>query len=187
MHKAIFLDRDGTINVDTGYTYKIEDLKFEEGAVEGLKLLQGSGFKLIIVTGQSGIGRGYYTEEYYHRFMQHMRSELRRKGVNIERDYFCPHHPEKGKGKYRVDCECRKPKIRMLKMAASDFGLDLSRCWVVGDKTDDIEMGRRANCRTVLVRTGKGGKDGNFKVTPEYTADNLLDAARYIISNSKDF
>ena len=104
MNKAIFLDKDGTINIDTGYTYKIEDLKFEKGAIKGLQLLQNSNYKLIIVTGQSGIGRGYYTEEDYFKFMQHMYSQLRRDGIKIDRDYFCPHHPEKAIGEYKISC-----------------------------------------------------------------------------------
>ncbi|MBI4159202.1 D-glycero-beta-D-manno-heptose 1,7-bisphosphate 7-phosphatase [Candidatus Woesearchaeota archaeon] len=186
MNRAIFLDRDGTINVDVEYVHNIEDLRFEEGAIEGLRLLQNlREYKLIIITGQSGIGRGYYTEDDYHRFMDEMYRQFRLNGIVIDGEYFCPHHPEKGKGIYRIDCECRKPKIGMLEQAAREFGIDLSKSWVIGDKTDDIEMGRIAGCRTVLVRTGKGGKDGNFSITPNYTADNLLDAARYIFENSQ--
>ena len=93
MNKAIFLDRDGTINVDTGYTHKVEDLRFEKGAVEALRLAQNSDYLLIIITGQSGIGRGRYSEEDYHRFMKHMYSQLDLHGININGDYFCPHHP----------------------------------------------------------------------------------------------
>jgi len=182
MNKAIFLDRDGTINVDTGYTYKVEDLKFEQGAIEALQLLQTSDYKLIIVTGQSGIGRGRYSEGDYHRFMKHMYSQLALHGISINGDYFCPHHPSEGIGKYKIDCECRKPGIGMLEQAVSDHQIDLSQSWVVGDKTDDIKMGENAVCKTVLVRTGKAGKDGNFEIAPTHTSKNLLEAIKHILS-----
>ncbi|MBU2639699.1 MAG: D-glycero-beta-D-manno-heptose 1,7-bisphosphate 7-phosphatase [Nanoarchaeota archaeon] len=185
MNKAIFLDRDGIINVDTGYTHRIEDLEFEQGAIEGLKLLQSSGFKRIIVTGQSGIGRGYYSEEDYHIFMREMSTRLRMHRITIDGIYFCPHHPEKAIGKYKMDCNCRKPKIGMLEQAVTDHGIDLQQSWVVGDKTDDIEMGTRADCKTILVRTGKAGNDGHFKVSPTYVADNLLKAAQIIQKNER--
>lgn len=182
MNKAVFLDRDGTINVDKGYVYKVEDFEFEKGAIEGLKVLQHSGYQLIIITGQSGIGRGYYLEDDYHKFMEHMYQQLAKHNVRISGEYFCPHHPEKGIGRYEVDCECRKPKTRMLEKAVQDHHIDLPDSWVIGDKTDDIEMGRRAGCRTILVKTGKAGKDGNFEVKPDYTAENLLEAAKYMLS-----
>ena len=185
-NRAVLIDRDGTINIDVEYIHRIEDLRFEEEAIEGLRLLQGfPGYKLIIVTGQSGIGRGYYTEQDYHNFMEEMYRQFKLNGIVIDGEYFCPHHPEKGKGIYKVDCECRKPKIGMLEQAARDFNIDISQSWVVGDKTEDIEMGRVAKCRTVLVRTGKAGRDGNFEVTPSYTANSLLEAARYIVENSQ--
>lgn len=183
MNRAVLIDRDGTINFDAGYTYRVEDLRFEKNALKGLRLLQTSDYLLIIVTGQSGIGRGMYTEQDYHKFMKAMYEKFRIAGINIDGEYFCPHHPKEGIVKYKIDCECRKPKTGMLEHAAKDFGIDLSQSWVIGDKTDDIEMGRRAGCKTVLVRTGKGGKDGNFNINPDYTANDLLDAANHIIAN----
>jgi len=182
MNKALLLDRDGTINVDTGYTHKLEDLKFEDRAIEALKLAQRSSYKLIIVTGQSGIARGIYTERDYHRFMEDMYTELVQHGIKIDGEYFCPHHPEEGIGDYRVDCDCRKPKTGLLKKAVKDHKINLSQSWVIGDKTDDIEMGRRAGCKTLLVRTGKAGKDRHFKVTPTHIAKNLLEGVEYILS-----
>ncbi len=180
MDKAIFLDRDGTINVDKGYVYKVEDLEFVEKAVEGLKLLQKSEYQLIIITGQSGIGRGKYLEEDYHKFMDHMYLQLVRHNILIDGEYFCPHHPENGIGEYKVDCECRKPKIGMLEKAAREFDIDLNESWVIGDKTDDIEMGRRAGCRTILVKTGKAGEDGNYDAKSDYVARDLLEVAEII-------
>src|SRR3989344_2891245 len=141
--KAVFLDRDGTINIDTGYTYKVEDLRLEQKAIQGLKIMQNLGYLLVIVTGQSGIGRGFYTEQDYQRFMEKLSSMLEENGIKIVRDYFCPHHPTEGIGKYKLDCQCRKPKPRLLEKAAKELKIDLSESWVIGDKTDDIEMGRR--------------------------------------------
>ena len=180
MSKAIFLDRDGTINVDKEYVYKVEDFEFEKGAVQGLKLLQNLGYRLIIVTGQSGIGRGKYSEEDYHKFMNYLYLQLGRRNILIDGEYFCPHHPEKGIGKYKKDCNCRKPKTGMLEKAVEKLGVNLKESLVIGDKTDDIEMGRRAGCKTILVKTGKAGKDGNYKVTPDYIADSLEEAAKII-------
>jgi len=183
MNKAIFLDRDGTINVDTGFVHKIH--KFEKGAVKGLKLLQNLNCKLIIVTGQSGIARGYYTEQDYHKFMKNMYSDFKKYKIKIEKDYFCPHHPKEGIGKYKINCDCRKPKIGMVKKASKDFNIDLSKSWVIGDKTDDIKMGENAGCKTILLKTGYAGKDGHFKVIPNYTAENLYKAAQIILENDK--
>ena len=180
MNKAIFLDRDGTINIDKEYVYKVEDFEFEKGAIEGLKILQKLGHQLIIVTGQSGIGRGKYSEEDYHRFMDHMYLQLARHNILIDGEYFCPHHPEKGLEEYKIDCNCRKPKTGMLEKAVKEFNINLNESWLIGDKTDDIEMGRRAGCKTILVKTGKAGKDGNYRVKPDYVAENLLEVARII-------
>lgn len=175
MNKAIFLDRDGTINVDTGYTHKIKDLEFEQKAIQGLQILQNLGYKLIIITGQSGIGRNYYSEQDYHKFMNELYRRLKKEGIKIEKDYFCPHAPED-------NCNCRKPKTKMLEQAITDFNINISKSWVIGDKTDDIEMGRRANCRTILVKTSKAGEDGHFNIKPDFIAKNLAESADYILS-----
>jgi UDP-N-acetylmuramoyl-tripeptide--D-alanyl-D-alanine ligase len=186
--KAIFLDRDGVINVDVGYTHKIEDLAFEQGAIEGLKKLSGSDYLLIITTGQSGIGRGKYTEGDYNLFMGALLDELKRNDVRIDVTYFCPHHPEKAMGDYKKDCECRKPKTGMIAQSKEDFRkkgieIDIEGSYVIGDKTDDIKMGENAGCKTILVmcRSGKQGKDNHYQVSPTHVAQNLDDAADWIL------
>lgn len=186
MNRAVFLDRDGTINVDRGYAHTVEGFEFERGVIQGLRILQSLEYQLIIVTGQSGIGRGDYSEGDYHRFMEHMYLQLAMEGVFIDGEYFCPHHPERGIGDYKVDCECRKPKTGMLEQAVKYFDISLKGSWVIGDKTDDIEMGRRAGCKTVLVKTGKAGNDGNFQVRPNYVAENLEAAAEIIKNETKN-
>lgn len=180
MHKAVFLDRDGTINVDTAYLHKPEDFEFIPGSIEAIKILQDLGYKRIVTTSQSGIGRGYYTEKDMESVNEHMTSELAKEGVTIDGIYFCPHHAEEGIGKYKVECKCRKPMTGLIDEAVAEHDIDLAQSYVIGDKTDDILMGKNAGCRTVLVRTGKGGKDGHFDVQPDYTADNLLEAAKRI-------
>ncbi len=188
---AIFLDRDGTITVDIpgGYTYKIEDLKFEEGAIEGLRMLKD--YLLIITTGQSGIGRGLYSDEQYHLFSEAMLKVLKQEGISIAATYYCSHHPEKGLGEYRVHGMCREAKTGMIEQAVREFqdrGIDieLSSSFVIGDKTDDGLMGNRAGCRSILVRcpSGKKGEDGHYICHWDYTANNLQDAAQWILEGS---
>jgi len=181
MNKAIFLDRDGVINEDLDYVYKVEDLKFIPRAVDGLKLLNELKYKLIIVTGQSGIGRGYYSEESMDKFHEHMLQILRKEGIVINAIYFCPHHAEKGIGKYKIECECRKPKTGMIDNAKKDFDIELKESYIIGDKTDDIVMGKNAGCKTILVLTGKAGNDKNYDVKPDFIAKDLYHAAKLIL------
>ncbi|MDF2550641.1 MAG: D-glycero-beta-D-manno-heptose,7-bisphosphate 7-phosphatase [Chlamydiales bacterium] len=187
--KVIFLDRDGTINVDPpqGYAHRIADFAFEEGAREGLKLLQSMGFSLTIVTGQSGIGRGFYTEDDFANFQRHLLAELALDGIQIDHTYFCPHHPTQALPPYRVDCRCRKPGIALIERAIHDYQLDgievdLAASFVIGDKTDDGMMGNRAGCRSLLVTTksGKKGLDGHFNCRWDGSFPNLLKAAEWI-------
>ena len=185
MNKAVFLDRDGTINVDRAYLYKLEEFRFEPGAVEGMKILQDEGYRIIIITGQSGIGRGYYSEEDFHNLMTHMQRELEERGIKIEGYLFCPHHPTKGIEKYRIDCSCRKPKTGMLEEATEKWSIDISISWAIGDKTADIKMANNFGIKSILVKTGKGGEDREHPdINPTYTADNLLGAARIIQNES---
>jgi len=175
-NKAVFLDRDGTINIDFGYTHKIKDLEIFPNAMEGLKLLQDSGYKRIIITNQSGIARGYFTEEDYHTFMEEMYTRLGKEGINFNGEYFCPHHPDD-------NCNCRKPKTGMLEQAAKDFNLDLNTCWMIGDSVSDIQAGKNAYCRTIHVLTGKEYTEPIKKA--DFIANNLVDAANYILSQNK--
>lgn len=193
MNKAIFLDRDGTLNIDDkdvsiphldktvkGYVHKIKDWEWLPKALEGLKLMSELNFKLIIITNQSGIGRGYFNEDDFNTLHQYVKHKLLDQGVKIEGIYVCPHYVEKVDGKIKIACECRKPRIGMIKQAAKDHDIDLSQSFVIGDKTADIEMGCRAGCKTILVRTGKGGRDKEFEVNPDFIAQDLYDAAEHI-------
>ena len=146
--KAIFLDRDGVINVDHGYVGKVEEFHFIEGIFEALRKLQQKGYKLFIVTNQSGIGRGYYSEADFLKLTEWMLKELQKEGVEIEEVAYCPHHPDDG-------CGCRKPEPGMIDYLAKKYGIDLKSSWMIGDKPSDLEAGRRAGVGgTILLDEG---------------------------------
>ena len=158
MKKAIFLDRDGTINVEKDYIYKSEDLVFEEGSIEALKTFKNLGYILIVVSNQSGIARGYFTEADLNIFNNNMNEILKKNGVEITEFYCCPHHPD-GIGKYKKVCECRKPNNKMIEDAIEKYNIDRAKSYMIGDKISDIEAGLKSNLKTVLVKTGYGLKD----------------------------
>ena len=158
MKKAIFLDRDGTINVEKDYIYKSEDLVFEEGTIEALKTFKNLGYILIVVSNQSGIARGYFTEADLNIFNNNMNEILKKNGVEITEFYCCPHHPD-GIGKYKKVCECRKPNNKMIEDAIKKYNIDREKSYMIGDKISDIGAGLKSNLKTVLVKTGYGLKD----------------------------
>jgi D-glycero-D-manno-heptose 1,7-bisphosphate phosphatase len=166
---AVFFDRDGTLMRDVDYCGDPANVVVFPGASEALQKLKQRGYKILVITNQSGIGRGYFTEENYRAVE---REVLRQIGQElIEATYFCPHLPNQ-------NCQCRKPEPGMVKQAADEHGLDLSRSFFVGDKESDLECGRKAGVKTVLVRTGYG-KDVDASL-PDFSAQDL-DAAADII------
>ena len=158
MKKAIFLDRDGTINVEKDYIYKSEDLVFEEGSIEALKTFKNLGYILIVVSNQSGIAKGYFTEADLNIFNNNMNEILKKNGVEITEFYCCPHHPD-GIGEYKKVCECRKPNNKMIEDAIKKYNIDREKSYMIGDKISDIGAGLKSNLKTVLVKTGYGLKD----------------------------
>ena len=150
-NKAVFLDRDGTINVDKHYLYKIEEFEFLSGAVEGMRALQEAGYLLIIVTNQSGIGRGYYTEEAFHTLNQWMIETLERQGVHITAVYYCPHLPDAALPEYRQECSCRKPKLGMYYQAAKEWNIDFTKSIAIGDNLRDCAICQAEGCRGILI------------------------------------
>ncbi len=172
MKPAIFLDRDGTLIEEVNYLSRVEDLRLFPSTVEAVKALKSSGFLVIVVTNQSGIGRGIFDERAMHDIHDQIQIEL--DGV-IDQFYFCPHLPCDG-------CACRKPGLGMIQAAQADFEIDLTRSWIVGDKKIDVETGQLAGLRTALVLTGYGihHKD-SLEVLPDIVADDLDAAARAII------
>ncbi len=151
MNRAVFLDRDGTIHQDTHYLHSREQFVLLPGALEGMRLLQELGYMLIIVTNQSGIARGYYSEADYSALTDWMTGELRRQGVHIDAVYYCPHLPDAPLEKYRRICECRKPAPGLFLRAALEHSLDLKQCWMIGDRLRDCPVSEKLPCRGILV------------------------------------
>lgn len=160
MNKAVFLDRDGTINIDKEYLYKVEDFEYLPGAVEGLKKLGDAGYLLIVITNQSGIARGYYTEEDYRHMDEWMKANLLTKGVKIAGSYYCPHHPKADVLEYRRECECRKPGTELFWKAQKDFDIDMSQSFAIGDKERDLSICREAPVKGILIGNEICGIDG---------------------------
>lgn len=170
---AVFIDRDGVINKEVSYLSRVADFEFIPNAVEALRILSNAGYKLIIVTNQSGVARGFFSEEQLSEIHEYMINELKKSKIRIDKIYVCMHHPND-------KCDCRKPEIGLLKEAEKEFNIDLKKSFFIGDKTIDIETGKKAGCKTILVKTGYGGKDKEYDVFPDYSAVDLLEAAGFI-------
>ena len=192
MDKVVFLDRDGTINEEVNYLYRTEDFKFLPGVPEALKMLTAAGYKLVVVTNQAGVARGYYSEEDVIKLHAHVNELLRPYGTGIDGFYYCPHHPVHGIGRYKRDCECRKPGIGLFEQAEKDFAVDKSASYMIGDKLLDVEAGKRYGVTSILVGTGYGvqhRRQAEEAGTPpdyDWYADTLEQAARWILRREKE-
>jgi len=180
--RAVFLDRDGTLVHVRHYPNRPEDLVPYDGLITCLARLKAAGYALVMITNQSGIARGLFTEEDLARMHDVLQETLRAGGAELDGVYFCPHHPEGSVTEYAIECACRKPGPGMLHAAASDLGLDLNRSWFVGDILDDIEAGNRAGCRTVLVDLGTESAPTDPIRKPIYIAPSTVYAAQLIMS-----
>ena len=157
---AIFIDRDGVINVDHGYVGKVDDFHFINGVINACKNLKEKGYLLVVITNQSGIARGYYTETQFNLLTQWMDWSFANEGVELDGIYYCPHHYQEGIGEYKIECDCRKPKPGLIVNAAAELNLDLSRSILVGDTVTDIQAGISAGIKeNYLVKTGKNITD----------------------------
>lgn len=175
--KYILLDRDGTIIVDKHYLSDPEGVELFPNTAQGLKAMQDAGYELLVTTNQSGIGRGYYSEKEMHAVNSRMAELLAEYGVEFKAVYFCPHAPDQ-------NCDCRKPGPGMFDQAIAEFGMNPEECYVIGDKLCDVELGMSRKAKSILVRTGKGQKEEPKCVgKADYIADDLLDAANFIIKN----
>lgn len=179
MNKAVFLDRDGTLNIDYGYVHEIDHFKFIDGAIDTLRELKAMGYLLVLVTNQSGIARGYFSEDQFLQLTEWMDWSLAEHGVDFDGIYYCPHHPE-GKGEYKEECDCRKPKSGMLLQAIKELKIDPRKSVMVGDKVDDLKAGIGANVETnVLVRTGKDVTEEGEQLA-DYVLDSIADLPRIL-------
>ncbi len=172
-NRAVFLDRDGTMNKDVPYCHRPEDFELFPTTARAIKRLNESGYKVIVITNQSGVARGYFTEATLGRIHQKMLSQLAEEGARVDDIYYCPHHPDD-------NCECRKPKPKMVLKAVKEHDIDLRQSFMVGDKPLDIQLGKSAGCRTVLVPSDPGEVDAQ-PCLPDYTAADLYQAALWII------
>ena len=191
MRKAVFLDRDGTINEEVHYLHKPEDLRLLPGAAEAIRRLKEAGFVTVVVTNQAGVARGYYTCEDVEALHRYLNQELEKTGGHIDAFYYCPHHPVHGIGVYRKVCRCRKPGIGMYEMAERDFAVDKAHSYMIGDKRLDIEAGHNYGVESILVGTGYGrelkreAEENGEAPFYDYYAEDLPAAAQFIIEKEK--
>jgi D-glycero-D-manno-heptose 1,7-bisphosphate phosphatase len=182
--RAVFLDRDGTLAHEVGYVNHPDRFRLFAFAPRAVRILNEAGLRVIVITNQSGVARGYFTEEILSEVHRRLEEGLARGGASVDAIYYCPHLPS-----HDGDCECRKPLPGMLRRAEREFEIDLARSWVVGDMITDVEMGRAVGARTILLRTGYGlgqmtYQRDRWRVEPDLVCDNLLDAARRIASEA---
>jgi mannose-1-phosphate guanylyltransferase/phosphomannomutase len=185
--KTVFVDRDGTLLKDPSEEKKLE---FLPGILEGLKKLNKNKVTIIVITNQPAIAKGKTTISKVKSIHNDLINQLRKKGGYINAVYFCPHHPEKNHTdiplfarKYRIECECRKPKLAMFKKAVEDFNINLKSSYIIGDRTADIKAGENLGIETILVKTGHKGEDKTYPISPNFISDNFNHAADIIIRN----
>jgi len=187
---AVFLDRDGTINEEVGYVNHITRFKLIPEAIEGIKLINKIGLLCIVITNQGGVAKGFFDEKFLNKLHNRMLWLLKKNGARIDGIYYCPHHPHGSVKKYSIPCKCRKPATGLIEQALRDFNISLKNSYYIGDQRRDIEFGKRLGLTTILVKTGYGlgeimFKKFNKKLKPDYIAENLLDAARWIQKHGK--
>lgn len=183
---AVFLDRDGTVNEEVGYLRDLSQLRLIPGAAAAVRRLNDAGCKVVIVTNQSGVARGYFPESLVTETHDLLVRMLAGKGARLDGLYYCPHHPHAGASAYTMKCDCRKPATGLLDRAARDLAIDLRQSFMVGDKWSDVELGQRAGARSILVRTGFSHDDpGNQRPKhvgePDFTAHDLAEAVEWIL------
>lgn len=175
MNKAIFIDKDGTLVEDVPYNIDPVFLRFEKYALQSLFLLQQHGFDVIIISNQPGISLGYFEENDLKKLEEKIKEMLLKSNVKLKGFYYCPHAPEE-------NCDCRKPKPGLILKAAKDMEIDLSQSWMIGDILNDVEAGRRSNCKTILIDNGNETEwvSNSYRI-PHYMAKHLKEAAEFIL------
>jgi D-glycero-D-manno-heptose 1,7-bisphosphate phosphatase len=184
---TVFIDRDGTINKDAGYINSLKNFEMYPFAPQAIKLLKDNGYLVVIITNQAGIGRGIFTEDFLSQVHNKMRVILQKNGTDIDGIFYCPHYKGSKIPAYNIDCDCRKPKTKMIDDAIKLLSVDTSNMFMIGDKHTDIQMGINAKCKTIMVKTGYGeGEIANdyskWKLKPGLITDNLLTAVLSILS-----
>jgi histidinol-phosphate phosphatase family protein len=187
--RAVFLDRDGTLIPDKDCLRNADELELLPDVAEAVHELNHNGWRTVVVTNQPVIAKGFCDETELQNIHNKMETLLGREHAFLDRIYFCPHHPEKGfpgeRAELKIDCDCRKPKIGMIQKAVADLNIDLKQSWLIGDTTTDLQTAKNAGLKSILVRTGAGGRDKKFSALPDFTVDNLLDAVRLLLAQTK--
>jgi D-glycero-D-manno-heptose 1,7-bisphosphate phosphatase len=185
---AVFLDRDGTMIREVQFLRRFDDLTWFPSTIDAIRLLNRAGFVVCVTTNQSGVGRGYYTEEDVRLIHERMTLDLEAAGARVDAWFYCPHHPEATVAPLRLVCECRKPRPGMVERAADRFALDLSRSFVIGDRITDVGLAEGVGARGVLVRTGYGEntiqENGGTAPGAALVATNLIEATAWILRES---
>jgi len=167
LNKAIFLDRDGTINIDKDHLYKVEDFEFIDGVPEQIAKWNKLGYLVIVVTNQAGVAKGLYTEDDVKILHEYINKELVKYEAHIDAFYYCPHHPDGKIEKYKLNCNCRKPKTGMLEQAIEDFDIDVNKSFLFGDKEWDVQAGEKMGIKSILVETNSFCLDKLFLLNNE--------------------
>jgi D-glycero-D-manno-heptose 1,7-bisphosphate phosphatase len=184
MKPAVFLDRDGTLIEEVGYLDNLDRMAFYPWSVDAVRLLNRASFLVLLVTNQAGVARGLFGEELVVAAHREIGRRLEAGGARLDAYYYCPHHPTAPVATYRVECDCRKPRTGMIRRAERAFDIDISRSFVVGDRWRDIEMGREAGARGILVRSGYGRSEEKRPVPglePALVCENLMEAVAWIL------
>lgn len=181
LSKAVFLDRDGTINKEADNLRDVRQLKIFPGIPRAIRILNSLGYLVIVATNQPVVARGWITEKKLKEIHTVLVKRLAREGAKINAIYYCPHHPNANVKKYRIKCKCRKPNIGMVMRAKKDFNVDLKKSFMIGDTMPDIVMGKRAKLKTILVKTGAAKRnDRGYSAKPDFILKNLLEAVKIV-------
>jgi D-glycero-D-manno-heptose 1,7-bisphosphate phosphatase len=183
----VFIDRDGTLTEEVGYVNHPRRIRLLPRSAEAIRRLNAAGIAAIVATNQAGLARGYFSAEVLKAANDEMLRQLKEAGAKLDGVYVCTHHPTEGAPPYRTECECRKPKAGLLQRAARELGVDLTASTMIGDKASDLDCGRAAGARAVLVLTGYGLGDWeyrrhSFRLPPDHVAEDLLDAVEWVLA-----
>lgn len=184
MNRAVFLDKDGTLIKDVPYNVDPRLIEISDNALNGLRLLKRAGFLLVLITNQSGIARGYFDVIQLKQCLVSLESKLNKTDIKLDGIYFCPHHPNGSHPAYSRECKCRKPNPGMVLQAKEDLNIDLVGSWLIGDSLTDMETGRQAGCRNILLTTTDSDNIRN-EVDKTWTVASCIDEAAAIILESK--
>lgn len=187
VYPTVFIDRDGTINVDAGYINHTDNFIMYPFASQAVRMLNEAGYLAVVITNQSGLGRGFFTVDVMNEIHHKMNNVFEKNGAKIDGLYYCPHDPNAKVEEFKADCNCRKPKTGMIDKALQDLPIDKNNMYFIGDKISDMKTGFATGCKTIMVKTGYGQgellhKSKNWDRMPDKTASNLLEAVRLILN-----